>query len=141
MQKTTYESYKYTLQDTSRLYVGAKYTFAEILENEDILFKFRLATESYILKEDGVSPEDTLETHLYYLSPDAFLVKIYDRLKAKIKVNVIEEKKNLFGKRKKQYVTKTLSIKELVAMMPEEKQAQGLVIQELCVSKLALAGL
>lgn len=40
-----------------------------------------------------MDPEDTLETHLYYLKPDSFLVKIYDRIKARVKINIIEEKK------------------------------------------------
>ena len=108
MQKTVYENYKYSLQDTAKVYIGAKYTF-------------------------------TLETHLYYLKPDSFLVKIYDRIKARVKINIIEEKKRIFGRGKKRYVTKELNIRELVAMTPEEKEAKGVVIQEISMSKLALA--
>ena len=81
MQKTVYENYKYSLQDTAKVYIGAKYTFAELLEQDDVAFKFRLIVERYILAEKEVDPEDTLETHLYYLKPDSFLVKIYDRIK------------------------------------------------------------
>lgn len=137
MQKTIYESYKYCMQDTSKVYVGCKYTFAEFLEEEEIPFKFRMLMQRYVLPE--AHPEDTLETHLYYLDSSAFLVKLYGQIKAKVKVNVIEEKKGLFGKGKKEYVTKQLSIKELAAMSPAEKEAVGMVIQELGVSKLALA--
>ena len=121
MQKTVYENYKYSLQDTAKVYIGAKYTFAELLEQDDVAFKFRLIVERYILAEKEVDPEDTLETHLYYLKPDSFLVKIYDR-------------------GKKRYVTKELNIRELTAMTPEEKEAKGVVIQEISMSKLALAG-
>ena len=85
--------------------------------------------------------EDTLETHLYYLNEDSFLVKLYDRMKARVKVNVIEEKKGLFGKRKKEYVTRQMDIRQLTGMTPAQKEAVGLVIQELGVSKLALMGL
>lgn len=137
MQKTVYESYKYCMQDTGKVYVGCKYTFAEFLEEEEIPFKFRMLMQRYVLPE--AHPEDTLETHLYYLDSSAFLVKLYGQIKAKVKVNVIEEKKGLFGKGKKEYVTKQLSVKELAAMSPAEKQAVGMVIQELGVSKLALA--
>ena len=139
MQKTTYEDYKYSMQDTGRIYVGCKYTFAELLDEEEILFKFRLVMEKYVL--DKADREDTLETHLYYLAPDSFLVKLYGQMKAQVKVNVIEEKKSLFGGRKKQYVTKQLSIRQLAAIDPVQKEKQGLVIQELSVSKLALMGL
>lgn len=137
MQKTYYEDYKYSMQDVNRVYVGSKYTFEELLEEEDLLFKFRLIVERYILPE--ADPQDTLESHLYYLSQDSFMVKLYRRLKARVKVNVIEEKKSLFGKPRKQYVTKMLSVEELAAISPAEKERSGMVVQELSVSKLALS--
>lgn len=136
MQKTVYEDYKYSMQDTASLYVGTKYTLGEILEEENISFKFRLIVERYILPEADM--QDTLETHLYYLQPKSFIVKIYKQLKAKVKVNIIEEKKTLFGKNKKEYATKVLSLDELVAMTPQQKEAKGVVVQELIMSKLAL---
>ncbi len=147
MQKTVYEDYKYSVQDTARIYVGCRYTFSEFLEEEEILFKFRLVMQKYILPE--ADPEDTLETHLYYLSPDSFLVRIYRQMKAKVRVNVLETKKTFpcigAGKRegggRKRYVTKQLTVEELAAVPPEEKERQGYVIQELSVSKLALTAL
>ena len=139
MQKTVYENYKYSLQDTAKVYIGAKYTFAELLDQDEVAFKFRLIVERYIFAEKDVDPQDTLETHLYYLKQDSFLVKIYDRIKARVKINIIEEKKRIFGRGKKRYVTKELNIRELVAMTPEEKEAKGVVIQEISMSKLALA--
>ncbi len=142
MQKTVYEDYKYSMQDTSRVYVGSKYTLRELLEADEVLFKFRMLVERYILPEADL--EDTLETHLYYLSSESFLVKLYTQMKAKVKINVIEEKKNRFGlgrNGKKQYVTKLLTIEQLVKIPPEEKEKKGMVVQELSVSKLALAGM
>ncbi len=139
MQKKTYEDYKYSLQDTGRIYVGCKYTFAELLDEEEIPFKLRLVMEKYVLEK--ADREDTLETHLYYLAPDSFLVKLYEQMKARVKVNVIEEKAGLFGGSKKQYVTRQLSVGQLAAIDPAQKEKQGLVIQELSVSKLALMGL
>lgn len=139
MQKKAYEDYKYSMQDTSRLYVGSKYTMGELLEDEDILFKFRMIVERYILPE--ADREDTLETHLYYLEKGKFLVQTYKHMKARIKVNIIEDKKSLFGKKKREYVTRNLTIDELVEMPVAEKEKKGLVIQELSVSKLALLGL
>ena len=139
MQKMTYEDYKYSMQDTARIYVGSKYTIGELLEAEDILFKFRMIVERYILPE--ADREDTLETHLYYLEKGKFLVQTYKQMKAKIKVNVIEEKKDLFGKVRNKYVTRVLNIDELTSMSAAEKESKGMVIQELSVSKMALMGL
>ena len=117
------------------------------MEEEEILFKFRLIMERYVLPE--ADREDTLESHLYYLAPDSFLVKIYRQMKARVKVNVIEEKKPLFGggkaasgqAGKKRYVTRQFTVEELVNIAPAQKEKQGFVIQELSVSKLALGSL
>ena len=136
MQKTVYEDYKYHLQDTGNLYIGAKYTLEEIIDEEMIPFKFRLIVERYILPEADL--QDTLETHLYYLEPKSFLVKIYKQLKAKVKINIIEEKRSLFGSSKKQYTTKMVTMEELSAMSVAEKEEKGVVVQELRMSKLAL---
>ena len=136
MQKTVYEDYKYNMQDTGNLYIGAKYTLEEIIDEEMIMFKFRLIVERYILPEADL--QDTLETHLYYLEPKSFLVKIYKQIKAKVKINIIEEKRTVFGGSKKQYTTKMIPLEELTAMTVAEKEAKGVVIQELRMSKLAL---
>lgn len=144
MPKTVYEDYKYSMQDTGRYYVGCKYTFGELIEDEEIMFKFRMIAQRYLLPEADL--EDTLETHLYYLQPESFLVKIYKQMKAKVKVNIIEEKKSLLcpgrkQKGKKQYVTRMLTVQQLSDIPPAEKEKQGIVIQELSVSKLALGAL
>lgn len=136
MNRTEYEDYKYIMQDTSNLYIGAKYTFEEIMEDEEIYFKFRLILKRYIIPE--VNIRDSIETHLYYLNKNSFLVKLYDHLKVRIKVNLIEEKRTLFGKVQRKYVTKTLKIHELVQMSTADKERCGMVIQELKVSKVAI---
>ncbi len=136
MQKTIYEDNKYCMQDTGNLYIGAKYTLEDIIEEEEITFKFRLIVERYILPEADL--QDTLESHLYYLDPKSFLVKIYKQLKAKVKINIIEEKRSLKGGVKRQYTTKMVTVEELATMSVEEKEAQGVVVQELRMSKLAL---
>ncbi len=136
MQKTVYEENKYSMQDTSFLYVGTKYTMEELIHEDEIPFKFRLIVERYILPE--VDLQDTLESHLYYLAPKSFLVKIYGQIKAKVKVNIIEEKRTLIGGKKKQYVTKLLTVEELAKMPVAEKELKGVVVQELKMSKLAL---
>lgn len=136
MQKTYYEDKKYCMQDVGNIYLGTKYTMDELLREENITFKFRLIVERYILPE--ADREDTLETHLYYLSAQSFLVQIYKQLRAKVKINMIEEHKTITGGVKKQYVTKTMTVDKLVAMTPDEKEKNGVVVQELSLSKLAL---
>ena len=135
MNKTVYEDYKYCMQDTGNLYVGAKYTINEIAENEDILFKFRkVCVESLKNGSDG---DDSLETILYYMQPGDFRVQVLKQMRSKVRVNIIKEK-SFFGKKKKEYVTEFMGIPNLVSMTKDEKESVGLVIQELRVNKLAL---
>lgn len=138
MNKTIYEDYKYCMQDVSNLYIGSKYTMEELLEDENISFKFRMIVERYIMPESDL--EDTLETHLYYLEEKSFVVKIYRQLKARVKVSVIRDKKSLSGRTTREYTTKVLPVEELVKMSVGEKEQTGMVVQELILSKLALMG-
>lgn len=138
MNKTVYEDNKYCMQDVSTLYIGSKYTMGELLDEETVSFKFRLIVERYIMPESDL--EDTLETHLYYLDEKSFNVKIYGQLKARVKVNLIHEKKGFGGKRIKEYTTKVIPIEQFVKIPVEQKEQMGIVVQELILSKLALMG-
>ena len=135
-QKTVYEENKYCMQDVSHIYIGTRFTFAELLEAEDIPFKVRLLVERDVMPK--ADREDTLESHLYYLDAESFLVRLYEQLKARVKINIIEEKKTLFGKRQKEYGTRLLTVRQLVEMPLDEKKEKGVVVQELSISKLAL---
>ena len=136
MHKQQYEDYKYVMQDTYQLYLGAKYSFEELIDNEEVPFKFRLIVERYIYQD--VDPQTTLESQLYYMTSKDLQYRIYRQIKMKVKVNVLEEKKSLTGKCKKVYTTLILPIEELVKLTPAEKEEKGMVIQELMCSKLAL---
>jgi len=136
MQMNVYEDFKYCIQDSNCLYVGAKYTFAEIMENEDILFKFRKAAAESLLP--GSDKDDTLETFLYYLEPHDFRIQVLKQMRSKVRVSTIKEKKGLFGKTSKEYVSSYITVPQLVSMSKEDKEAVGMVIQELRINKLAL---
>ncbi len=136
MYKQQYEDYKYVMQDTYQMYLGTKYSIQEVIDNEEVPFKFRLIVERYVYQD--MDPETTLESQLYYLTSKDLAFRIYRQIKMKVKVNVIEEKKSLTGKRKKVYTTQILSIDQLVKLTPAEKEEKGMVIQELMCSKLAL---
>ena len=135
--KTVYEDYKYFMQDVSRIYIGCKYTLGEILDNQEILYKFRKVVADSILQR--ADREDTLETVLYYLEPDNFSLQVFRQMGGRVRISVLEDKKRLFGKKERVYVTKVIPVDALVRMSKEEKEKAGLFIQELQVSKLGLA--
>ena len=58
-----YQDYRYILQDTGTLYVGAKFSFGDIAKEEEIPFKFRSIMMKCVLNE--VDKEDTFESVFY----------------------------------------------------------------------------
>ena len=133
---TQYEDFKYVMQDTGSIYVGAKYAYEELLEAEAVPFKLKAILTHYILKE--ASPQTTLESEFYYLEPGTFLYETWKQLKVRVKVQVQVEQKSLFGKKRMEYQEKILTLKELTEMNLTRKKASGLLITEIILSKLGM---
>lgn len=136
MKKQVYEDYKYFMQDAGSFYVGSRYTLKEITLCDDILFKFRkVVAESIIPSFD---PEDKLETVLYYLKPDDFVLQVFKQMGAEVRLSIKKKKKHLFGGEEEIYSTEYMKVTELAKMSVSEKEERGILIQELKGSKLAL---
>ena len=131
-----YEDFKYMLQDVNRIYIGAKYTYRELMENQETAFKLKAVIEHYLLKE--TEPDTSLESDFYYMEPESFSYRTYEQLKAKLKINVLVEKQGVRGSMERVYREKTVSIQELVKIPLAQKKRDGIVVQELILSKLAL---
>lgn len=137
--------YKYMLQDISTLYLGAKYTYGDLIEERDISFKVKTMVNRLIrpeLEKDEIDVENlSLASHFYYMEGSGYVYQTYLQLKTKVKFSIMEEKKGFGGKVKKLYTTKVLKLEEFVKMTPEEKEKKGVFIQEIAMSKLALMGI
>ena len=132
----TDNDFKYMLQDIYRLYFGVKSSYRELLENEDTYTRFKAVCRQYLIKE--VDPETTLESHLYYLTPDQRAAEVYAGLGARVKLNVPSVQKGLFGKEQRIYKEEIWSIEELMALSAHQKQFRGIVLSELQISKRKL---
>ncbi len=131
MKTQSYEDFKYVMVDTSYIYLGAKYTYGELLENEDVAFKLRTIFERYILPE--LSRDTTLEAHFMNMTKD-LAYKTYKQLKIKLKVSRPVEQKNIFGKTSKKYITENVPLDKFLEM----KQNGEVLVQEVVFGKLAL---
>ena len=136
MAKQYYEDYKYVMMDTAFMYLGAKYSYGEVFENDEVPFKFRTIVERYLIPEIGV--ETTLESDLYYMKEKDFTYRTYRQLKTKVKFSRIVTKKRLLGKTERVYETVIIPLAEFANMSKEEKERDGIFIQELVINKLAL---
>ncbi len=136
--KQQYEDYKYIMMDTAFLYLGSKYSYQEVVENEEVPFKFRTIVERYLIPEIGA--DTTLESDLYYMTEKDFTCRTYMQLKAKVKVSRLVTKKGFLGlgKSKRVYETVMIPLAQFVKMSKAEKEKDGIFVQELCINKLSL---
>lgn len=131
-----YEDFKYVMQDTGNLYLGAKYSYEELLSEEMVPFKLKAIINHYILKE--ASPDTTLESQIYYLDRESFLYEVFCQLKVKVKVQIQMEVKGLFQKGKIRYRERIFSLNEFTGMNLAKKKASGVIIREIIISKLGM---
>ncbi len=134
--RISYEPYKHIMQDTSSLYIGAKFSYEELLDNESLPFKMKAIISHYILKESD--SENTLESQFYYMTRESFLYEVYKQLKVKIKCYVINEKKSKPEKGKIVFKEMTFSLDQLTDINLAKKKGMSLSISEICISKFAL---
>ena len=80
-----------------------------------------------------VTPETTLESHLYYMETSEISYEVLCQLKARVRLNYPVRKGGSVL-----YREKILKIQELAALSPAEKKRQDLRLAELQLSKLAL---
>lgn len=133
---TKYEDFKYMLADAGNLYLGAAFSYEELLEAEMVPFKLKAILSHYILKESAA--DTTLESEFYYLEKNTFLYETYSQLKTKVKVQIQTEKRSLTGKTRVVYQEKIFTLPELAAMNLARKKASGLLVREIIISKLGM---
>lgn len=111
--------FKYVLQDTMYLYIGAKYTYDEMMEAEDVPFKFQAIIAHYLMKEDigGMSLED----HIKHMTGKDMSYLTFKQLKTKVKTA-------------KQIYT----LEEFLNMNQAEKET--LFLEEISLNKFSLMG-
>ncbi|SDB38806.1 hypothetical protein [Butyrivibrio sp. INlla16] len=124
------DDFKYTMQDVSKYYFGARLSYTEILADEMAPFKFKTIVERYIVKD--MDPATTLESHLYYLAEEDFQFQVFKQLKAKVRVSQLRKGSS------DHYQEKVYTMNQLAAITPSEKEEAGMIVRELIVSKLAL---
>ena len=128
--------FKYTIDDLTVLYFGARCTYRELLESENCSVQFQRALRNWLLR--SVEPDTSIESHLYYLRKDSEDYDVFRHLKAKVRVVLPVQKKSITGKEKTGYQEQVWKLDELTALSPEEKQKRGVLIRELQISKLGL---
>lgn len=134
-----YEDYKFVLQDTLNNVVsfGAKFTYEELLEREDVPFKFKAVCKKYLFED--IDHETSLESLIYHLEPNGFGYECLKQLKCRVKYAKPVTRKSLFGKTKTEFKQFSDKIEDFSSMSVAQKEEAQIIIQEISISKLALS--
>ncbi len=88
------KDYKHVYQDMTNLYLGGKLSYAELLDIDEVPFKFKCILSQYITKE--VAADTTIENHIFYIKPEDMAYMIYKKMKVKFRLYVWDEAKNAY---------------------------------------------
>ena len=120
--------YKHFMQDLSNVYIGARFTYGELIDEEEIPFKIKKMINQYI-KPELEDDDPSLESHLYYMKGSGFAYQTFLQFKARVRISILKNGK---------YTTTTMKLQDFVKIDPADKEKQGVMIQEIIFSKLAL---
>lgn len=127
--------FKYIVQSFGDFYIGARWTYGEMLANENMPFKWKAIIRHYILKD--VAPDTTMENHIFFMSEQDFAYETLRELKAKFKMSVWMPPDGKH-RRSGRYESREYKIEEIVKSRQLHEQMDTIVVEELHLSKLAL---
>ena len=129
------QDFKYIIQDLTNIYLGARSTYEELMEDENVPHKLKEIIVRVMLTE--VAPDTTPENHVFYMTPDSASFKAYKKMKARFKMSVWEPAD---GKKRKKagYVNREYPVEEIVASKELHGKKDTTVVEEVHISKLGL---
>lgn len=129
---TENRDFKYVLQDASRVYIGAKYSYREMMDAEEIPFKWKAILSHYILKE--VAGDTTPENHIFYMSDTSVSYMVYKQMKIRFKLSFpVLSRKGTW-----QYKSEYHTIEEIVSQDEWRARRDEIMVEELVISKLQM---
>lgn len=127
--------FKYIVQSFGDFYIGARWTYGEMLVNENMPFKWKAVVRHYLLKD--VAPDTKMEDHIFFMNEQDFSYETLKELKAKFKMSVwvpADGRKRRGG----HYESREYTIEEIVSSKKLHDEMDTIIVEELRLSKLAL---
>ncbi len=131
--------YKYVLEDFSNVYIGARFSYGELAENDDAPGRFKDAVYRIFLKE--TEPEVTVGEHLMKLKDGGMGYLAYKQLRIRIKVTCLTCVQDKKGSVKEKYITKDYALDDFMKEEGIRENPEQYLIQEISFKKRHLMGL
>ena len=126
--------FKYVMHDLTNVYIGTKFSYEELLNEEEVPFKLKMIISHYILKEVG--PATKLEDHIFYMKETDISYFVFRQMKAKFRLNVWKDEKD--GVKKPGYKSQIYKLEEIVGNKELQEKKDITLVEELHITKLGL---
>ena len=127
------QDFKYVCQDITNLYIGARLSYQELMEKDEVPFKLKMIFSRYMLKE--VAGETRIEDHIFYLEETSLSYLAYKQMKARFTLSVWQEKE---GRRAAGYRRRPYPIWEILGNKELMEKKDQIIVEELHFTKLGL---
>lgn len=119
--------YKHVVQDVTNVYIGGKLSYGEMMDLDEIPFKFKVILSQYILKE--VDRDTTPENHIFFMKKDDMSYMIFKKMRAKFRLYIFDDEK-------KSYVGREYKIEEIVGNDQLHDKMNTTFVEEMHIYKL-----
>ena len=128
--------FKYVMHDLTNIYIGAKYTYDELMVLDETPFKLKTLISRFFLREvDGATK---IEDHIFYLKETDMSYQIYKEMKAKFRLNVWKDESD--GVKTPGYKSMTFRITDIVGNEELMRKKDITIVEEVHITKLGLMG-
>lgn len=129
-----YRPFEYFMQDITHIYIGCYYTMQGILDAEEAPIRVKSLVRRYFLPLIGQQADIQLKDLLFMIPIDSECYDIMERLKTKVKCSIP-------NKGKSGYQNQVVAYTDFVRNEEWMSSRKQIYIEEICISKLALAGI
>lgn len=127
------EEYKYAMQDFSNVYLGARMTYQDLADHDDVPGKIKDAVYRIFLKE--VSPDLSIGEHLLQLEDTSVSYMAYAQMRINVKVIFLVLKTDKKGKIKETYDIKDYSLADFMKDEEIKNHPDQIMVQEISIKK------
>lgn len=130
------DDFKYIIQDTNCVYFGRELTYAEMLDKEEVPFKWKAIVNTHIAKDMNLNQKMT--EHILTVSDKEFSYRIFEQLKMTVRVCYKIQKKGFGGRQKEKWIHKACPFKSFCSEYRDKVIKGEMMIEDISISKLAL---
>ena len=133
------DDFKYVIQDAGCVYFGREPTYREMMDKDDVPFKFKAVISAHMAKDTNL--DSRLTDHILKITEEAFSFRVYEQIRLTVRVCYKEQKRCLGGKIKDKWVHKSCLLGQFCREYRDRVNDGSVLIEDVSISKLALMAL